>query len=99
MSAATHICFARRPSMVPAYLRVVLGKKPYSAPADARIEPVTLEVRQVKLDRAHVQRYRSVCAVADGVPGLPPAYLHVVAMPLHMRLFVVKSFPVKVLGL
>src|SRR5690606_12406510 len=30
---------------------------------------------------------------------LPPAYLHVVAMPLHMQLFIVENFPVKVLGL
>src|SRR5262249_14378058 len=33
-------------------------------------------------------------------PGsLPPAYPHVLAMPLHMRVFTAPSFPVKVLGL
>jgi acyl dehydratase len=37
--------------------------------------------------------------VPAAATGLPPAYLHVLAMPLHMQLFVVKNFPVKVLGL
>ena len=30
---------------------------------------------------------------------MPPAYLHVVAMPMHMQLFIARQFPVKVLGL
>ncbi len=99
MSAPTKISFARRPSMVPAYARVLLGKKPYSAPEGTVIEPVELEARTVKLSAAHLQRYRDVCAVPASATGLPPAYLHVLAMPLHMQLFVVKNFPVKVLGL
>jgi acyl dehydratase len=99
MSAPTKISYARRPSMVPAYARVLLGKKPYSAPEGTVIEPVELEARTVKLSAAHLERYRDVCAVPASAKGLPPAYLHVLAMPLHMQLFVVKNFPVKVLGL
>lgn len=99
MSSPTKISFARRPSMVPAYARVLLGRKPYSAPDGTVIEPVELEVRKVVLSAAHIQRYREVCAVPSTTVGLPPAYLHVLAMPLHMQLFVVKNFPVKVLGL
>lgn len=85
--------------MVPAYARVLLGRKPYSAPSGTVIEPVELEARKVVLSAAHIQRYREVCAVPVSAQGLPPAYLHVLAMPLHMQLFVVKNFPVKVLGL
>lgn len=85
--------------MVPAYARVLLGRKPYSAPNGTVIEPVELEARKVVLSPAHLQRYREVCAVPASVQGLPPAYLHVLAMPLHMQLFVVRNFPVKVLGL
>ncbi len=85
--------------MVPAYARVLLGKKPYSAPAGTVIEPVELEARKVMLSAAHLRSYREVCAVPASASGLPPAYLHVLAMPLHMQLFVVKNFPVKVLGL
>src|SRR5690606_10778767 len=99
MSPPIKISFARRPSMVPAYARVLLGRKPYSAPSGTVIEPVELEARKVVLSAAHIQRYREVCAVPASAQGLPPAYLHVLAMPLHMQLFVVKNFPVKVLGL
>lgn len=85
--------------MVPAYARVLLGRKPYSAPDGISIEPVELEARKVVLSAAHIRKYREVCAVPPSAQGLPPAYLHVLAMPLHMQLFVVKNFPVKVLGL
>lgn len=98
MPSPTKITFTGLPSMVPAYARVLLGKKPYTAPADARIEPVELEVRRIVLSAAHLQRYRAICSVADGA-AVPPAYLHVVAMPMHMQLFIAKNFPVKVLGL
>lgn len=84
--------------MVPAFARVLFGRKPYVAPAGARIEPIELEVRQVKLSARHLQRYRDVCGVPAGA-GLPPAYLHAVAMPMHMQLFIARAFPVKVLGL
>lgn len=84
--------------MVPAYARVILGKKPYVAPAGQVITPIELEVRRIKLSRSHLQKYRDICSVPEGAP-LPPAYLHVVAMPLHMQLFIAERFPVKVLGL
>ncbi len=98
MSAATKIRFAGLPSMVPAYARVVFGKKPYTAAEGTAIQPVELIVEKVRLSRAHLRRYGEICA-APLDRGLPPAYLHVVAMPLHMQLFIVKNFPVKVLGL
>jgi acyl dehydratase len=83
---------------VPAFARVLLGRKPYIAPADVRVEPVHLEVRRVSLAASHLQRYREICGT-PAQPHLPPAYLHVVAMPLHMQLFIASGFPVKVLGL
>ncbi len=84
--------------MVPAYAKVVFGKKPYVAPAGTVIQPVELIVENVQLASGHLQRYGEICA-APLDRGLPPAYLHVVAMPLHMQLFTVEQFPVKVLGL
>lgn len=85
--------------MTPAYVRVILGKKPYVAPAGTMVEPVELEARQVRLSPGHLRRYRDVCGVPDAAPGAPPAYLHALAMPMHMQLFVARQFPVKVLGL
>jgi acyl dehydratase len=98
MSTISKLSFATLPSMVPAYARVLMGKKPYSAPPGTVVTPIELEVRKVKISRAHLQRYREVCAVSDS-SRLPPAYLHTVAMPLHMQLFIAEKFPVKVLGL
>lgn len=84
--------------MLPALARVLMSSKPYSAPEGTVITPVELEVRKVKLSSAALQRYRAVCSVTSG-PTMPPAYLHTVAMPLHMQLFLAEKFPVKVLGL
>jgi acyl dehydratase len=84
--------------MIPAFARVLLSSKPYVAPESTVIEPVVLEVRRVAISAGHLQRYRDVCGVPPNAP-MPGAYLHVLAMPVHMQLFVVKNFPVKVLGL
>jgi acyl dehydratase len=92
------ISFARQPSMVPAFVRVVLSRKPYIAPQGTQIVPVDLEARRVKLSAGHLRQYREVCGVPENA-GLPPAYLHAVAMPMHMQLFIARDFPVKVLGL
>jgi acyl dehydratase len=97
-SSPTRISFGSLPSMVPAYARVLLSKKPYVAAPGTVVQPVELEARRVVLSAAHLRRYREVCSVA-GDAGLPPAYLHLVAMPMHMQLFICRNFPVKVLGL
>jgi hypothetical protein len=96
---ATHSrSFNGLPSVVPAYARVLFGRKPYTAPPNTTIEPVHLEVRRISLAASHLQRYRDICGMPVQ-PHLPPAYLHLVAMPLHMQLFIASGFPVKVLGL
>lgn len=85
--------------MAPAYARAMLGNKPYSALNDVDIRPIELEARRIQLSSLHLARYREICAVPSSAAGLPPAYLHVVAMPMHLQLFVARDFPVKVLGL
>lgn len=90
--------FNHLPSIVPAFARVILSKKPYTAADDAAVSPVELEVRRIKLSAAHLRRYLTICGTPQ-THVLPPAYLHLVAMPIHMQLFVARNFPVKVLGL
>jgi acyl dehydratase len=86
------------PSMVWPYVQVVTSSKPLLAAASTQPPALLLYSRNVRIRPAHLRRYREVCGVSDeGM--LPPAYLHVLAMPLHMRLFVHPQFPVKVLGL
>ncbi len=98
MPTISKITFAGLPSILPAFVRVLTRSKPYSAPDGTVVTPIELEVRKVKLSPAHLSRYREICGVPASA-GVPPAYLHTVAMPLHMQLFIAEKFPVKVLGL
>jgi acyl dehydratase len=98
MSATETISFSEQPWMVPAFVRVLRSKKPFVAPAGTIVTPIELEARRVRLSESHLQKYRDVCGVPTAT-HLPPAYLHAVAMPMHMQLFIARSFPVKVLGL
>jgi len=97
MQSARH-SYSSLPSMMIPYLQVVLGRKPMLAPAGYQLVPVEFEARKVSIRPAHLARYRSVCGIPDG-PYLPHAYLHALAMPLHMKIFTAHHFPAKVLGL
>jgi hypothetical protein len=97
MSESIHRVFRRLPSMVGNYVRVVGGRKPYVAPAGSQGHAI-FEATEVRIDPAHLRRYRDVCGIPDSA-YLPHAYPHVLAMPLHMHIFTAACFPVKVLGL
>ena len=85
------------PSMVWPYCQVLASGKPLLA---AVLPAFHIEVHsiQVRIDAVHLRRYREVCGLAN-TGNVPHAYLHVLAMPLHMRVFTDARFPVKVLGL
>ncbi|MGE0113938.1 MAG: MaoC/PaaZ C-terminal domain-containing protein [Steroidobacteraceae bacterium] len=86
------------PSMVWPYCKVLGSSKPLLAPAGSVPPAILLAANQVTVKPAHLRRYREICGLADdGL--LPHAYIHVLAMPLHMRVFTHEDFPVKVLGL
>jgi hypothetical protein len=86
------------PSMLWPYCKVLSSSKPLLANANAVIPSLLIEAREVQINAAHLRRYCDICGVANQ-QVLPPAYLHVLAMPLHMRVFTHADFPVKVLGL
>jgi len=98
MTKAEMLIFKHAPSMLPSLLRVLAGRKPYYAASGVVVTPIALEVPRVVLRQSHLQHYREVCVIPQS-STLPPAFLHVVAMPLHLQLFSAASFPVKVLGL
>lgn len=86
------------PSMVWPYCKVLSSNKPLLAPAGTQPPSLLLRTERVRIHAGHLRRYRQICGIADN--GLVPhAYLHVLAMPLHMRVFTHAEFPVKVLGL
>lgn len=86
------------PSMVWPYCKVLSSNKPLLAPADSQPPAILLQAHRVGIKTAHLRRYREICGIVDN-GLLPHAYLHVLAMPLHMRVFTHPQFPVKVLGL
>jgi hypothetical protein len=90
--------FKTLPSTLAAYPRALFGKKPLLAPAGIEMPAIEVCASRVSVSRGHVARYRAVCGIPEAT-FLPPAYLHVLAMPLHMKIFTAEAFPVKVLGL
>jgi MaoC like domain len=98
VSRIVRLEFGRLPSTLASYPKALFGDKPLLAPAGIEMPAIEVTARRVDVQRSHVARYRSVCGVPDAA-FLPPAYLHVLAMPLHMRIFTADAFPVKVLGL
>lgn len=90
--------FRGLPSMVWPYCKVLSSNKPLLAPVGAQPPSLLLRAERVRVNAAHLRRYREICGIADN-GMLPHAYVHVLAMPLHMRVFTHADFPVKVLGL
>lgn len=90
--------YAGLPSSVWPYVQVLSSRRPLLAAADCGVPDISIEARTVPINPHHLQRYRAVCGVEPSLV-LPHAYPHVLAMPLHMRVFTHPQFPVKVLGL
>ncbi len=98
MSSVFRRSYHRLPSSIPPYARVITSSKPLLAPAGVQAFPIEIEAQRATVKPAHLARYRAVCGIPDAA-YLPPAYPHVLAMPLHMQVFIAPTFPVKVLGL
>jgi acyl dehydratase len=96
-----HLRFARLPSGLACYPRVVLTRRPGLLELG---EPVCFEFRvdKVRIEAAAVARYAAICGfdAADVRNGyVPVTYPHVLAMPLHLRIMAMSSFPLRPMGL
>lgn len=96
-----HLKLSKRPSVLATYPRVLLTRRPDIL---SLRDPPELEVRldQVLIDPQAVARYASVCAfdASDVRNGyVPITYPHVLAMPLHLRIMGLASFPLRPMGL
>ena len=96
-----HLRLNRLPSGLACYPRVVLTRRPDLLELT---EPPTIECRvdKVQVDAAHVARYAAACGfdAADVRNGhVPVTYPHVLAMPLHLRIMGLASFPLRPMGL
>jgi acyl dehydratase len=87
--------FTSAPAIAPAYLKILLARKPALATDTVpRIEAV---LERFAVDRRHLARYRRVCGDRDSAQ-LPITYPHVLATPLHLAMIACEAFPVSLLG-
>lgn len=90
--------FDSPPSIWSAYARAVASGKPALVPSGQQTGRVEAELTRIRIDPAHVARYRAVCGIASSAV-LPVAYPHVLATPVHLALLCSSRFPVRLLGL
>jgi acyl dehydratase len=93
--------FRSLPAGLACYPRVVLTRRPDLSSVTSPPE-IEARVDAVHVAPAHVARYAASCgfdarAVRDGY--VPVTYPHVLAMPLHLRIMALGSFPLRPMGL
>ena len=96
-----HLKLSKLPSGLSSYPRVLLTRRPDILALD---EPTEFDVRLDKLliEPRAVAKYAAVCAfdASDVRNGyVPITYPHVLAMPLHLRIMGLSSFPLRPMGL
>jgi len=90
------LSFASAPALLPAYVKILLTRKPpLAAQCVPRIEAVLTGFR---IDPRHLARYRAICG-AGASDEMPIAYPHVLATPVHLAMLASGAFPLHPLGL
>jgi len=89
--------YARLPSGLACYPRVVLTDRPALETVQ---EPAEIHARvdRVVLDESLIRRYAQTCGFDPG-HGVPVTFPHVLAMPLHLKIFASAAFALKPMGL
>jgi acyl dehydratase len=98
MAAATSLTFSSPPSVWGSYPKVLFARKAKHVRDGESVPRIEAHLTRVRIDPGHLGHYRAVCGAPAG-EGLPPAYPHVLAMPLHIAMLTTDTFPVQLLGL
>jgi acyl dehydratase len=79
------------------YPWVLLTRRP---PMSEFVEPadIVASVDGVILDGADIARYAAMCGFEPSA-GVPVTFPHVLAMPLHLKIFALRAFPLRPMGL
>lgn len=95
MRGPVSLQFSSSPGIVPAYLRILLSRKPSFVVDDVpRIEAV---LGRFAVNARHLARYRKVCGDRES-DELPITYPHILATPVHLAMIACEAFPVSLLG-
>jgi acyl dehydratase len=98
MASPFALSFRSPPSLLPAYARILFGRKSALVPDGVDVPRLEAMLTHIKPDRERVEAYRAVCG---GAPSdhLPIAFPHVLATPIHLALLSKRVFPVRLMGL
>ncbi len=97
MTAPVHIRLARPPAVWASYPGVLLRRRPTVTKVAEPPEFVATLPAQ-RIDGQAAARYARMCGFESGA-GVPITYPHVLAMPLHLRIFAHPAFPLRPMGL
>jgi len=97
VAGTLHLNLSKLPSVWATYPRVLLTRRPALAEVQDPRE-ISVTVRGVRIDAAAVARYAAMCGF-DPAAGLPVTYPHVLAMPLHLKIFAQQAFAPRPMGL
>jgi acyl dehydratase len=97
VAGTLHLNLSRLPSVWATYPRVLLTRRP---PVTDVVSPreIGVTVRGVRVGTDAVSRYATMCGF-DPAPGIPVTFPHVLAMPLHLKIFAQRTFALRPMGL
>jgi len=97
VAGALHLNLTKLPSVWATYPRLLLTRRPpFTEVKDP--QQISVTVRGVRVDAASVASYAAMCGF-DPEAGLPVTYPHVLAMPLHLKIFAQHAFALRPMGL
>jgi hypothetical protein len=97
MTDLLHLRLKRSPPGWRSYAGVMLRSRPPVTEVNSP-RPITLSVHALRLREGEADRYSRACGF-DSRVSLPVTYPHVLAMPLHLRIFSMPEFPLRPMGL
>jgi len=97
VAGTLHLNLTKLPSVWATYPRVLLTPRP-TLSGDQAPPEISVAVRGVRIGAASAERYAAMCGY-DPAAGLPVTYPHVLAMPLHLKIFAQRAFALRPMGL
>jgi acyl dehydratase len=97
VTAPRRLPLGKLPAVWATYPRVVLNERP---PIESVVDApeFVATVSRVKLSARSIARYAAMCGF-DPARGVPVTFPHVLAMPLHLKIFAQREFPLRPMGL
>jgi acyl dehydratase len=95
VAAADSLRFLSAPALLPAYLKILVSRKPRLA--SGNIPRIEAALSEFKIDRRKLARYEEVCGEPSAAQ-LPIAFPHILATPLHLAMLASDAFPLNLFG-